>query len=257
MPVKTNTTNTDATTPKKTTTVKKVRVVKKKVVAKKEDEATKAVVENVAPEEPVVVTPPPVENAIEKEETLTAAAETEAPIEEEESTSDSGDKKKIKKTLKKEDFISKFDYLFSAYEEQLKAARKQPNQSVSLHKYLTSLKNDVYKILKLKKRKAGENSAASGFMKPVSVSSELRDFLGNLNADEEITRVLVTRKLCEYIKQNSLQQNEDKRFIIPDSKLKSLFAIAENDNDTKLSYYGMQQLIQRHISKKTVENTSS
>ena len=189
MPVKTNTTNTDATTPKKTTTVKKVRVVKKKVVAKKEDEATKAVVENVAPEEPVVVTPPPVENAIEKEETL-AAAETEAPIEEEESTSDSGDKKKIKKTLKKEDFISKFDYLFSAYEEQLKAARKQPNQSVSLHKYLTSLKNDVYKILKLKKRKAGENSAASGFMKPVSVSSELRDFLETS---------MQTKKLHEYL----------------------------------------------------------
>ena len=159
--------------------------------------------------------------------------------------------------MKKEDFIGKFEYLFSAYEEQLKAARKQPNQTVSLHKYLTSLKNDVYKILKLKKRKTGENSAASGFMKPVSVSNELRSFLGNLNADEEITRVLVTRKLCEYIKQNSLQQNEDKRFIIPDSKLKSLFAIAENDTDTKLSYYGIQQLIQRHITKKTVENTSA
>jgi len=250
MPVKTNTTtNTDATTAAKKTIVKK-RVVKKKVVPKEEvqpvvQEQVIATPEEQTPVEQV----PPVENTnnVEEEEQNIVEETTEGE-------SESGDKKKVKKTMKKEDFISKFDYLFSAYEEQIKAARKQPNQTVSLHKYLTSLKNDVYKILKLKKRKTGENSAASGFMKPVSVSTELREFLGTLKADEEITRVLVTRKLCEYIKQNSLQQNEDKRFIIPDSKLKSLFAIAENDNDTKLSYYGIQQLIQRHITKKTVES---
>ena len=259
MPAKTNTTtNTDATTTAKKTIVKK-RVVKKKVVPKEEvqpvvqEQVIATPVEQTPVEQtPVEQVPPVVENTnnVEEEEQNIVEETTEGE-------SESGDKKKVKKTMKKEDFISKFDYLFSAYEEQIKAARKQPNQTVSLHKYLTSLKNDVYKILKLKKRKTGENSAASGFMKPVSVSTELREFLGNLNADEEITRVLVTRKLCEYIKQNSLQQNEDKRFIIPDSKLKSLFAIAENDNDTKLSYYGIQQLIQRHITKKTLENTSA
>merc|ERR1712146_604239 len=185
----------------KKTWVKK-RVVKKKVVPKEEvqpvvQEQVIATPEEQTPVEQV----PPVENTINVEEEQNIVEDTT------EGESESGDKKKVKKTMKKEDFISKFDYLFSAYEEQIKAARKQPNQTVSLHKYLTSLKNDVYKILKLKKRKTGENSAASGFMKPVSVSTELREFLGNLNADEEITRVLVTRKLCEYIKQNSLQQN--------------------------------------------------
>mgnify|MGYP003335996304 CR=1 FL=1 len=257
MPAKTNNTTTNidanaATTAKKT--VVKKRVVKKKVAKKEEEEVKPVVVE----EQQVIQTPieeivePPVEvtNTVDEQENNNNGEDNTE-------SEESGEKKKTKKTMKKEDFIGKFEYLFSAYEEQLKAARKQPNQTVSLHKYLTSLKNDVYKILKLKKRKTGENSAASGFMKPVSVSNELRSFLGNLNADEEITRVLVTRKLCEYIKQNSLQQNEDKRFIIPDSKLKSLFAIAENDTDTKLSYYGIQQLIQRHISKKTVENTSA
>lgn len=254
MPAKTNNTTTNidanaATTAKKT--IVKKRVVKKKVAKKEEEEIKPVVVET--PVEEIVEPPVEVNNTVDEQENNNVEDNTES----EESGDKSGDKKKTKKTMKKEDFIGKFEYLFSAYEEQLKAARKQPNQTVSLHKYLTSLKNDVYKILKLKKRKTGENSAASGFMKPVSVSNELRSFLGNLNDDEEITRVLVTRKLCEYIKQNSLQQNEDKRFIIPDSKLKSLFAIAENDTDTKLSYYGIQQLIQRHITKKTVENTSA
>ena len=263
MPAKTNTnTNTTTTTtttaaPAKKTIVKK-RVVKKKVVPKKEEEEVKPTVvqeqEEVKPT--VVQEQEEVKPTVVQEETPVEETTTSAVVEDIDEES-SGDKKKGKKAaMKKEDFIGKFEYLFSAYEEQLKAARKQPNQTVSLHKYLTCLKNDVYKILKLKKRKTGD-SAASGFMKPVSVSTELRSFLGNLNADEEITRVLVTRKLCEYIKQNSLQQNEDKRFIIPDSKLKSLFAIAENDNDTKLSYYGIQQLIQRHITKKVVDNTSA
>ncbi len=252
MPAKTNNTNIDATTTAKKTIVKK-RVVKKKVAKKEEEEIKPVVVEEQViqtPAEEIVEPPVEVTNTIDEQENNNNGEDNTE-------SEESGEKKKTKKTMKKEDFIGKFEYLFSAYEEQLKAARKQPNQAVSLHKYLTSLKNDVYKILKLKKRKTGENSAASGFMKPVSVSNELRSFLGNLNADEEITRVLVTRKLCEYIKQNSLQQNEDKRFIIPDSKLKSLFAIAENDTDTKLSYYGIQQLIQRHITKKTNENTSA
>ena len=139
--------------------------------------------------------------------------------------------------------------MFNTFEDQLKACRKQPGQSVSLYKYLTSLKNDVYKILKLRKRKESVNSQ-SGFMKPVDVTNELRSFLSPLAENEDITRVLVTRKLCEYIKKNGLQNESDKRFIIPDSKLKSLFSIAENDTDTKLSYYSMQSGIQRHIMKK-------
>ena len=44
-----------------------------------------------------------------------------------------------------------------------------------------------------------------------------------------------------------LQNPEDKRLIIPDEKLKKLFDI-EKDGE-KLTYYSMQQLVQKHIYK--------
>ena len=259
-----------------TTTVKKP-VVRKRVIKKK---VVKATATEPNPEETVVAqtstattnnqveTPQNVianENEVKIEDQKVVQEEKEATenineineineeIQENEVQNDENQESSSKTTkknkLKKEDFVGKFDHLFSTYEDQLKALRKQPGQSVSLHKYLLSLKNDVYKILKLRKRQAGVSNNCSGFLKPVDVSSELLSFLSPIG-DEEVTRVLVTRKLCQYVKSQGLQNEADKRFIIPDSKLKSLFSIAENDNDTKLSYYSMQQGIQKHIMKK-------
>merc|ERR1712146_823728 len=129
--------NTDATTWAAKKTIVKKRVVKKKVVPKEEVQPVVQEQDIATPEEQTPVEQvPPVENTINVEEEQNIVEDTT------EGESESGDKKKVKKTMKKEDFISKFDYLFSAYEEQIKAARKQPNQTVSLHKYLTSLKND-------------------------------------------------------------------------------------------------------------------
>ena len=44
----------------------------------------------------------------------------------------------------------------------------------------------------------------------------------------------------------NLQNPEDKRTIIPDEKLKKLFQIGEQE---KLTYYSIQQKVQRHIYK--------
>lgn len=176
----------------------------------------------------------------------------EKPLEQEEEHIEDDEhvnnEKKKKKTLKKEDLCPKWDYLFEAYSAELKAARKQPNQNLSLLKYLTQLKNDTYKLLKLRRRKQ-ESEKNSGFMKPVAISDELQQFFGGEKSmTEPITRVYITQKLCNYIKQMDLQNPEDKRTIIPDEKLKRLFQIGDDEKE-KLTYYSIQQRIQRHIYK--------
>ena len=176
----------------------------------------------------------------------------EKPLEQEEEHIEddepvANNEKKKKKTLKKEDLCPKWDYLFEAYSAELKAARKQPNQNLSLLKYLTQLKNDTYKLLKLRRRKQ-ESEKNSGFMKPVAISDELQQFFGEKSMTEPITRVYITQKLCNYIKQMDLQNPEDKRTIIPDEKLKRLFQIGDDEKE-KLTYYSIQQRIQRHIYK--------
>lgn len=152
-----------------------------------------------------------------------------------------------KKKYDKEKYIAKWDYLFENYATELKT-RKQPNQSHSLLKFLSALKNETFKLMKLRKRN-NDNKVNSGFMKPVRVSKELETFMDikDQDKDKPITRVRITQALCEYIKKNSLQNPEDRRNILPDEKLKKLFDIKPETEDSKLTYYSIQKAIQSHI----------
>ena len=211
------------------------RVVTKKKVAKAEPVETVPAPVEPAPVEPAPVEPVPVEPV---------SVETE-PVEA--SPVDIVETKKRAKKVTKEDVQQKWDELFETYKNELKV-KKTSEQSVSLLKFLTSLKNDTFKALKLKTRNVSTTDKNnSGFMKPVSVSDELRSFIDIDNSDP-ITRVLITQKLCQYIKENNLQKPEDKREIIPDEKMKRLFDIQPNESE-KLTYYSMQRRVQRHIFK--------
>ena len=218
----------------------KKKVVKRVVTKKK-----------VAKSEPVETVPAPVETVPAPAETVPAPVETApAPVETEPleaSPVEVVETKKRAKKVTKEDVQQKWDELFETYKNELKV-KKTSEQSVSLLKFLTSLKNDTFKALKLKTRNVSTTDKNnSGFMKPVSVSDELRSFIDIDNSDP-ITRVLITQKLCQYIKENNLQKPEDKREIIPDEKMKRLFDIQPNESE-KLTYYSMQRRVQRHIFK--------
>lgn len=219
--------------PVETAPVEQKKKVVKKVIAKKK-------VAKAAPVETAPVESAPVETApVETAPVETAPVET-APVEVVET-------KKRAKKITKEDVQQKWDELFETYKNELKV-KKTSDQNVSLLKFLTSLKNDTFKALKLKTRNVSSTDKNnSGFMKPVSVSDELRSFI-DINNSDPITRVLITQKLCQYIKENNLQKPEDKREIIPDEKMKKLFDIQPNESE-KLTYYSMQRRVQKHIFK--------
>lgn len=85
----------------------------------------------------------------------------------------------------------------------------------------------------------------SGFAKPTKLSDELCDFL-SVEKGSSMARTIVTKHINEYIKKNNLQDNEDKRHIIPDGKLKSILSINEGD---KLTYFNLQTYIKQHFKK--------
>lgn len=55
----------------------------------------------------------------------------------------------------------------------------------------------------------------SGFTKELEISSELAAIVGK----GPMSRPQITKKLWAYIKKNGLQKENDKRIIVPDSKL--------------------------------------
>lgn len=112
---------------------------------------------------------------------------------------------------------------------------------------MRTVKKNLTTICKKKKKSRGSGgNANSGFLRPVGISDEMRKFAG-WPKGEVHSRVDVTKNICEYIASNGLQNPEDKRQIIPDTKLKKLLGIKGVIKDP-IYYYNIQTYIKRHFS---------
>lgn len=112
-----------------------------------------------------------------------------------------------------------------------------------------------------KKRVRDENSTRkpSGFASPVVVSDELYSFLERFGVKkgDPIARTDVTRYVTTYIKDNDLQNHENRREILPDTVLQKLFGPAmepKDPNDAKsplvYTYLKLQRYLSQHFPKK-------
>ena len=90
--------------------------------------------------------------------------------------------------------------------------------------------------------------------KPVPISEELAEFLG-LTKGEMYSRQQVTQGVNKFVKDNDLQNPENRRYILLESeaglKLKSLL----RDPDQPLTFFNIQRYIKVHYPK--VESTES
>jgi upstream activation factor subunit UAF30 len=86
--------------------------------------------------------------------------------------------------------------------------------------------------------------APSGFAKPSLISEELCKFLGQ-DEGTMMARTEVTKYVTKYIKDNNLQNPDNKRHILPDSTLKKLL----NVNDEEVTYFNLQKYMKHHFPK--------
>ena len=128
-------------------------------------------------------------------------------------------------------------------------------QITNLQKIVKTVEKDVKKELKnikknSKKEKSRPQRAPSGFAKPTKVTKELCDFM-NKPVGTEIARTEVTKSLLNYNKTNNLIkiQQDSKTTIVPDTKLKMLLGI--NDNElNNLTYFNIQKYMNKHFYSK-------
>ena len=81
---------------------------------------------------------------------------------------------------------------------------------------------------------------------PGDVSDELKTFF-DLDKDEKIARTEVTKKITGYCNSNNLQNQKDKRIILPDKKLKKLLRLKDNE---ELTYFNLQKYMKIHFPNK-------
>jgi len=135
------------------------------------------------------------------------------------------------------DNLSLFKIQIGVIQQQIRAIEKNINKQVK------GLQKDALKRASKGKRKP------SGFAKPAKVTKELCEFM-NKEEGTEIARTDVTRALVSYIKENNLENKNNSKVISPDSKLKYLLGISE---DEELTYFNMQKYMNKHFVSTTVE----
>ena len=149
-----------------------------------------------------------------------------------------------------EDPFTEISVEFASLVEQLKAVQ---NTIRDLSIFASKLERRVTKEGRLlakraqgKKKRRVSNGEPSGFSKPGPVSDDLRKFLG-LGKDELIARTDVTRRLTEYCRKYNLQDQSDKRKLLPDAKLKKLLNVGSGD---ELTFFNLQKYMKVHFPNK-------
>lgn len=124
-------------------------------------------------------------------------------------------------------------------------------------KHLEKNVNKEYKQLnkmvsKKSKTKSKEPRQHFGFARPTKVSNELCHFM-NKEEGTELARTEVTKAIIGYIQEHKLQNNENRRVIMPDETLKTLLGVKDAE---ELNYFNLQKYMNKHFISKKNNNLS-
>ena len=166
-------------------------------------------------------------------------------------------KQRIRKIYSLNSIIDKIKEIESKCQEEIKKLKEEPdnNNKNYLNNYLRHLKKENRELKDLKsiatrafkhktKRKTNPNSVTkSGFLKKFTVSDQVIKFT-KWNKNEKYSRNDVTKFICNYIKENNLQNKDDRRIIVPDKKLAELLGYNLKSGE-KLTYCGIQKCMKQ------------
>jgi chromatin remodeling complex protein RSC6 len=159
---------------------------------------------------------------------------------------------KERKVVSRDTVLEEFDSVLSVIDAEIEVLRKTPKCGGvkflrSLVKQIKIIRANSARVMKKKTKTERKNPSNSGFLKPVNISNEMAKFTG-WNPSEPRSRVEVTKYICDYIKENNLQNPDDRRQIRPDPKLQKLLGL-KGKEDHGLKYYSLQTHLKRHFVK--------
>jgi chromatin remodeling complex protein RSC6 len=203
--------------------------------------ASKTDKQSAAPVSTPVVSEPVVKKATKKPKAVVEAA---APAPVVEVAAPSNEVVDSSVSLKLNEFGAKIQQAFSIF-SSLKGDFKTLEKTIA-RELKAAAKSSA------KKTKRSGNRAPSGFVKPTRISDELATFLGK-SSGTQMARTEVSKEINAYIRANKLQDKENGRKIIPDSKLTALLKIQNND---ELTYFNLQRFMKHHFIKSEVSATA-
>lgn len=133
------------------------------------------------------------------------------------------------------------------FNEKINEMVKQMKELQAYGKVLDKEFNGVSRqLMKLKKTKNKSSSRPlSGFAVPSRLTDELYEFL-KIQKGTLIARKDVTKMMNEYIVKNECRDEKDKRNIIPNEELQTLFHCGP---DEQITYFNLQSYMKQHYLK--------
>ncbi len=123
------------------------------------------------------------------------------------------------------------------------AKKKVAKKKKPAKKKVAKKKPAKKKVAKKPKKKAAKKKVKRkpnpAFMKPMTPDAALAGVVGSA----PLPRTQITKKLWAYIKRNGLQDQQNRRMINADDKLRSVF-----NGKTQVSMFEMTKLVNRHIT---------
>merc|ERR1719231_1456942 len=136
--------------------------------------------------------------------------------------------------------------------EMTLAARKMKALDKELEK---TVKIEIKEASKRKKKtSSSDKRGPSGFNAKQSVPIEFTKQPWGADPDAELPRTTLTKMVYDYVKENKLQDPEDKRRIFPDDSLKELFHL--NDGD-ELHFNNFQTYMKRLYDRSFPEESAA
>jgi chromatin remodeling complex protein RSC6 len=202
----------------------------------------------------------PAKRASKKKEVVAepVVASTDEVVEEDvsdvESSATTATETKTRVAPTRESVLEGLDVIINSVDAEITRLRGTQNKAKgvkflrSLNKHLKTHRSQASRVMKQKQRTNRKNNTNSGFLKPVRISAAMSKFTG-WNPDELQSRVSVTKFLCNYIRENELQNPTDRRQIQADAKLAKLLNYDAKKDTEPLTYYKIQSYIKQHFIK--------
>lgn len=137
-------------------------------------------------------------------------------------------------------------------ESNISKREETQNDFMSIVDELETMKKQISKIISTVKvlqknsaKKHRNQNIKSGFVKPVTISKEMGEFMGT-KENELVPRNVVNKTINEYIKNHNLQVPTDKQTFVLDDTLASLFNLKTGD---VVHYFKMQTHLKNHYPK--------
>ena len=158
-------------------------------------------------------------------------------------TVDVGDKNSLSTSLMEE--ITVFNKNFAVWQC---AANAMKSNIKNIAKISARVSKNAEKSSK--KKKNSNSGKLSGFEKPTLISDDLAVFFDK-SLGSRMARTEVSKMIHKYVKENNLQNKENRRIIHPDVKLKKLL----DCKDEELTYFNLQKYLKHHFKKEVVGTT--